>query len=93
MTEIDLHIVARMADYMDTHPYPFPLGPCCVSLARLLARFAYRLGLFRMLGARRGSGGVVVHKVQVLPCFPASRNEPHCTVCFHIIGNIETMHD
>ena len=22
MTEIYLHIVARMADYMDTHPYP-----------------------------------------------------------------------
>ena len=38
--------------------------------------FAYRLALFRMLGARRGSGGVVVHKVQVLPCFTRLHQHP-----------------
>ena len=40
MTEIDLHIVARMADYMATHPYDVTTtsNTCCMCLLMWVGR-------------------------------------------------------
>ena len=44
MTEIYLHIVARMADYIDTHPYlgGFKMPGESMLIERLMASFARR---------------------------------------------------
>ena len=42
MTEIYLHIVARMADYMDTHPYMSINVECADILAGDLAKSGAR---------------------------------------------------
>eukprot|EP01048_Picozoa_sp_COSAG05_P008352 COSAG05_NODE_631_length_8203_cov_23.575148_6_plen_79_part_00 len=78
MTEIYLHIDARMDDYIRTHPYDHPAPDISVSVsvsAQVISNVMKGASLLDI-------GGMEPVSTYHLP-----------TVCFQIIRNLETMHD
>ena len=117
-----LHIVARKADYMATHPYPItapraPLQALVVPGAAGLAAAAHerrgakfrnhacliftynvdaRMNVNAPAHERRGANASEVTAPAAPPPSPALSALGAFgsdTVCFHIIRNLETMHD